>query len=58
LFSFYFCFNWPNIWQHLTSLALVLDLCGARASERRKDQTPKSVIASSAQRNWLKGATE
>jgi hypothetical protein len=43
---------------YLTCLALVLDLCGARASEHHKDQTPKSVTASSAQRNWLKRATE
>jgi hypothetical protein len=37
----------------------VFDLCGAWGPpSNRKDQTPKSVTASSAQRNWLKRATE
>ena len=61
MFSFYFWLILTDIWQQPTSLALVLDRCGAR-HERRNDQTPKAVtlerateLAQGEQRNKWQG---
>jgi hypothetical protein len=57
IFSFYFWLILTDIWQQPTSLALVLDRCGAR-HEYRKDQTPKPVTFSARNGIGSRRATE
>jgi hypothetical protein len=56
--SFIFDSFWPTSDNTSPVWLWCLIFAGARASEHHKDQTPKPVTASSAQRNWLKRATE
>jgi hypothetical protein len=58
IISFIFDSFWPTSDNTSPFWLWCFDLCDARISERRNDQTPKPMTASSAQRNWLKRATE
>jgi hypothetical protein len=58
IFSFIFGSFWPTSDNTSPVWLLVLDLAVRGPPSNHNDQTPKPVTASSAQRSWLKRATE